>query len=152
MGGHQTGDLLIVPGPLSFNWQNRKWGVFPKVESSELQGSNPSSTSRIQNWVNQHIHVKGRPEWVFVKVSCHGAEERSQDAVLGAAAEEMYCSLEAFYRDQSGYRLHYVTARELYNIIKAAEAGKWGDPSQYKDFSILPYRTHDMMGTESTYA
>ena len=93
-------------------------------------------------WIDQHIHVNGRPEWVFVKVSCHGAEERSWDALLGEAAEEMYASLEARYRDQSEYRLHYVTARELYNIIKAAEAGKTGDPSQYKNFSIPPYRTH----------
>ena len=142
VGGRQTGDLLIVPGPLSFNWQNRKWGLFPKFENSELQGSNPPSASRVQNWVNQHIHVNGRPEWTFVKVSCHGAEERSWDALLGEAAEEMYGSLEARYRDQNGYRLHYVTARELYNIIKAAEAGKTGDPSQYKDFSIPPYHTH----------
>lgn len=143
VGGRQTGDLLIVPGPLSFNWQNRKWGLFPKLENSELQGSNPPSASRVQNWINQHIHVNGRPEWVFVKVSCHGAEERSWDALLGTAAEEMYRSLESRYRDQSGYKLHYVTARELYNIIKAAEAGKTGDPSQYKDFSIPPYHTHD---------
>jgi hypothetical protein len=142
VGGRQNGDLLIVPGPLSFNWQNRKWGLFPKLENSELQGSNPPSASRVQNWVNQHIHVNGRPEWVFVKVSCHGAEERSWEALLGEAAEEMYGSLEARYRDQSEYRLHYVTARELYNIIKAAEAGKTGDPSQYKDFSIPPYCTH----------
>jgi len=142
VGGRQNGDLLIVPGPLSFNWQNRKWGLFPKLENSELQGSNPPSASRVQNWVNQHIHVHGRPDWVFVKVSCHGAEERSWEALLGEAAEEMYGSLEARYRDQSEYRLHYVTARELYNIIKAAEAGKTGDPSQYKNFSIPPYCTH----------
>ena len=150
VGGRQTGDLLIVPGPLSFNWQNRKWGVFPKVENSELQGSNPPSASRVQNWVNQHLHVHGRPEWVFVKVSCHGAEERSWDALLGEAAEEMYGSLETRYRDQNGYRLHYVTARELYNIIKSAEAGKTGDPSQYKDFLIPPYRTHGSMEKRST--
>ena len=49
VGGRQTGDLLIVPGPLSFNWQNRKWGLFPKLENSELQGSNPPSASRVQN-------------------------------------------------------------------------------------------------------
>ncbi len=145
VGGCETGDLLIVPGPLSLNWQNRKWGLFPRIENSELQGSNPPCASRVQNWVKQHIHVTGRPEWVFVKVSCHGAEERSWDALLGQSAEEMYSALEALYRDRSEYRLHYVTARELYNIIKAAEAGKTGDPNQYKDFAIPPYRTHGAM-------
>jgi hypothetical protein len=31
-------------------------------------------------------------------------------------------------------RFHYVTARELVNIIHAAEAGHSGDPSQFRDF------------------
>jgi hypothetical protein len=142
VGGRQVGDLLLVPGPLSFNWHSRKWGVFPRVENAEIQGSNPPSVERVQVWVDQHIHIKGRPEWVFVKVSCHGAEERSWDALFGDPAETMYSCLETQYRDRNEYQLHYVTARELYNIIKAAEAGKTGDPSQYKNFSIPPYRTH----------
>lgn len=143
VGGHQVEDLLLVPGPLSFNWHSRKWGLFPRIENGEIQGSNPPSVERAQVWVDQHIHVKGRPEWVVVKVSCHGAEERSWDALFGNPAETMYSYLEAQYRDRSGYRLHYVTARELYNIIKAAEAGKTGDPSQYRNFSIPPYHTHN---------
>src|SRR5207249_9682648 len=88
----------------------------------------------------QHVHVKGRPEWVFVKVSCHGAEDRSRDSLLGVTADEMYTDLEKECRDRSGYRLHYVTARELYNIIKAAEAGLTGDPGQYRNYVIPPYQ------------
>jgi hypothetical protein len=41
------------------------------------------------------------------------------------------------YNDGTNYVLHYVTAREVYNIIKAAEAGMQGDPGQYRDY-ILP--------------
>jgi hypothetical protein len=92
--------------------------------------------------VRQHIHVKGRPEWVFVKVSCHGAEDRSREAVLGDTADRMYSDLENEYRGCSGYRLHYVTAREMYNVIKASEAGKSGDPTEYYDYVLSPYRTH----------
>ena len=29
---------------------------------------------------------------------------------------------------------HYVTAREMVNILHAAEAGHSGDPSQFRDF------------------
>jgi hypothetical protein len=86
--------------------------------------------------------VKGRPDWVIVKVSCHGAEERNRDALLGEPADQMYSCLESEYRDRPGFHLHYVTARELYNIIKAAEAGEKESPEAYRDYVIPPYRNH----------
>lgn len=150
VGKKQAGDLLLVTGPLSFNWYSRKWGIFPRIENAEIQDSNPPTKERVQIWVDQHIHVKGRPEWVVVKVSCHGAEERSWDALFGRPAETMYSHLETQYRDRAGYRLHYVTARELYNIIKAAEAGNVGDPSQYRNFIIPSYQTHATMGKQKS--
>src|SRR5262249_39602993 len=36
------------------------------------------------------------------------------------------------------FRLHFVTAREAYNIVKAAEAGLSGNPNDYRDYEILP--------------
>ena len=139
--GRTTGDLMIIQGPLALDWLRRKFGFAPKVENGEIQVSNPPSYERIKTWIAQHIHVKGRPEWVIVKVSCHGAEDRSRDAILGEAADSMYAALET-YRDRPDYALHYVTARELYNIIKAAEAGLTGDPGQYRNYAIGPYQTH----------
>jgi hypothetical protein len=142
VGRMANGDLMIVEGPLGINWSSRKWGIIPKIENGELQASNPPSSARIRNWVRQHVHVKGRPEWVVVKVSCHGAEDRSRDCLLGLPADQMYSELENMYRDRAGFQLHYVTARELYNIIKAAEAGLKGKPLAYKDFIVPRYRTH----------
>lgn len=37
------------------------------------------------------------------------------------------------------YILHYVTAREADNIIKAAGAGLQGHPNEYRDLIIKPY-------------
>jgi hypothetical protein len=34
--------------------------------------------------------------------------------------------------------LHYVTAREAYNIVKAAEDGKGGNPEAYRNYRIPP--------------
>jgi hypothetical protein len=48
----------------------------------------------------------------------------------------MFSYLETRYNDGSDWRLHYVSAREMYNIVKAAEAGRAGDPGQYRDFLI----------------
>jgi len=137
-----SGDLMIVQGPLGLDWSRRKWGLIPKIENGEIQGSNPPTSERIKNWIRPRIHVKGRPEWVIVKVSCHGAEDRSREVLLGNTADSMYSTLEDRFRDRPGYALHYVTARELHNIIKAAEAGHSGNPAQYRDYNIGPYQTH----------
>ena len=137
VGKPPQGDLMIIQGPLALDWSNRKFGLFPRIENGEL--SSPPSLPRIRLWVSQHIHVKGRPNWIVVKVSCHGAEDDKRDLVLGHSADAMFDCLEKDYRDRPGYALHYVTARELYNIIKAAEAGEKGNPGQFRDYLIPPY-------------
>ncbi len=131
--------LLLIQGPLALNFRRRKLGLLPRIDNAEIMGHYPATPDRIRRWVRQHIHVRGRPEWVVVKASCHGAEERHFEALLGDDAHRMYSYLEAAFRDRAGYRLHYVTARELYNIIKGAEAGLEADPGAFRDFLIPPY-------------
>lgn len=60
------------------------------------------------------------------------------DTLLGAAAHAMHDHLEHAYNDGERYVLHYVTTREVYNIIKAAEAGKHGNPDAWRDFELPP--------------
>lgn len=139
VGRKDQDGLLMITGPLTSNWRQRKLGIFPRLDIAEITGRWPGTPDRIERWVQTGIHVQGRPEWIVVKVSCHGAEERSFDSLLGAGAERMHAYLEARFRDRSGFRLHYVTARQLYNIVKAAEAGCTGDPDEYRDFIIPPY-------------
>jgi hypothetical protein len=55
------------------------------------------------------------------------------DALLGPAMDETLSYLETAYNDGVRYCLHYVTAREMYNIIKAAEAGASGNPAVYRE-------------------
>jgi len=35
-----------------------------------------------------------------------------------------------------GLKLHYMTAREAYNVVKAAEDGQTGNPEDYRDWRI----------------
>jgi hypothetical protein len=44
--------------------------------------------------------------------------------------------LESKYNDGENYVLHYVSAREMYNIAKAAEAGESGNPHQFRDYLV----------------
>src|ERR1022692_2302846 len=47
--------------------------------------------------------------------------------------------MEKAYNDGAHYVLHYVTAREAFNLARAAADGKQGDPRQYYDYLIPPY-------------
>lgn len=140
VGKLENGDLMIIQGPLALNWMKRKFGVFPTIDNAEINNVTPGTADRVDRWVRQHIHVKGGHNWIFVKTSCHGAEDRNYDVLLGEKANLMFTHLEKKYRDRDGYSLHYVTARELYNIVKAAESGKEGDPNDFRDFLIPPYK------------
>jgi len=133
VGGAASGDLLLVQGPLALNWRNRRWGLMPRIENSDVRAAYPPTPDRVDLWVEQHIHVRGRPEWIFVKVHTHGTQERDMDALLGAPLDAMFSDLESRYNDGRRHVLHYVSAREMVNIIKAAEAGLSGNPNDYRD-------------------
>jgi len=47
--------------------------------------------------------------------------------------------MENSYNDNEKYRLHYMAAREAFNVVKAAEDGKDGNPNEYRDYVIQPY-------------
>jgi hypothetical protein len=138
VGGSASGDLMIVQGPLRLNWRERRMGVMPRIENADIRRTQPPTPARVDDWVRTGIHVEGRPEWVFVKIHTHGTQEGDMDTLLGAPSEAMYSYLERAYNDGRDYVLHYVTARETYNIIKAAEAGKTGNPGDYRDFILPP--------------
>ncbi|MFZ1391997.1 MAG: hypothetical protein WAS23_10455 [Dokdonella sp.] len=141
VGGSAVGDLMIVQGPLALNWRSRRFGIIPRIENSDVRRSCPPTPERVDAWIRTGIHVEGRTEWDFVKIHTHGTQEGDMDTLLGEPVDAMHSYLESAYNDGRNYVLHYVTAREVYNIIKAAEAGKQGDPAQWRDF-ILPRPSH----------
>lgn len=138
VGGQASGDLLVMQGPLALNWRDRRHGIIPRIENSDVRRSSPPTPDRVDLWVRTGVHVEGRPEWVFVKVHTHGAQEQDMDTLLGAPAEAMHAHLERAYNDGARNALHYVTAREMYNIAKAAEAGHDGDPGRFRDYVLPP--------------
>ena len=135
-GARPRGDLLLIQGPLALDWKALKKGILPGIENAEIGGGRPPTIRRFDLWKRQHISVAGRPEWIFIKVHCHGALEKNADMFFHG---EMRLFLEHLveHARQSGFSLHFVTAREMYNIIKAAEAGENGDPGAYRDYVLV---------------
>lgn len=126
--------LLLVQGPLGLNWKSRKLGLLPRIENSDLTGANPPTPTRMQLWLNSGVHVQGKPEWVFIKLHTHGAIPRNSGMFLGEAMRNFHRHLMEHYRDTAQFKLHYVTARELVNILHAAEDGKTGAPGQFRNY------------------
>jgi len=138
VGGKPWGDLMIVQGPLMLNWKNRKWGLLPRIENSDIRAGYPPTPDRVALWTKAGIHVHGRPEWIFIKVHTHGTQDCDMDTLLGEPVDAMFRELEDHYNDGENFVLHYVSTREMYNIIKAAEAGKKGNPNDFRDYILPP--------------
>ncbi|MDA1044597.1 MAG: hypothetical protein O3C57_05170 [Verrucomicrobia bacterium] len=138
VGRTETPGLLLIPGPLALNWGRRKYGVLPRLENGDLTGVNPPTLNRLRLWGRQWIHVAGRPEWVFVKVHTHGCDPRNMNALLADGLSNLHRMLEAHFTTKNKWAYHYVTAREMANIVWAAEHGSTGDPSSYRDYRIRP--------------
>jgi hypothetical protein len=136
VGGQASGDLMLITGPVGINWKHRKKGIFPQIENSDIRGSMPPSKNRIDLWIDTAISVKGKADWLFVKIHTHGTQEQDMDTLLGKSFEEMNDYLTTKYNDGDNYLLHYVSAREMYNIVKAAEQGEQGNPNDYRDFHV----------------
>jgi hypothetical protein len=128
------GDLILLPGPLVLH----RSGGGPRLDDGQVTGVNVPRADRTDSWVKANVHVLGRPEWVFVKVHSHGCTDRNRLPLLTRELDRLWTDLETRYNDGERYRLHYVSAREAYNVLRAAEDGRTGDPGQYRDYEIAP--------------
>ncbi|MBT3296861.1 MAG: hypothetical protein HN383_16450 [Verrucomicrobia bacterium] len=128
--------LLLIQGPLALNFARRKYGLLPRIENAEISAVNPPTPDRIRLWERTAVHVEGRPEWIFVKLHTHGCVPANSEALLGDPIRQMHRTLQTHYNDGRNWQLHYVTAREMTNIILAAEQGCSGDPGKYRDYRI----------------
>jgi hypothetical protein len=142
VGRPASGDLMMFQGPTAFNWAD---GF---VDDGMVENTSPAHPRRLGAWLSAHVHVPGRPEWVLIKLCTHGMQNRA--SFLGAGTDATFAAMGRWW-NQPPFRLHYVTAREAHNIVKAAEAGHAGNPDDYRDFAVpkpanrllccnLPYR------------
>lgn len=131
--------FMLIQGILGLRWKSRTHRFKPSIEQSNVDISDHPFAERIDFWVKKGIHVEGKPEWIFVKIHTHGSREEDRELLLGKSSDEMFTYLESRYNDGKKHLLHYVSAREMYNIIRSAEDGLTGNPNQYRDYVIPRY-------------
>ncbi len=129
--------LLIIQGPLVLDWRTRKFGLLPKLENGCVQPRQPADISRLPNWLRAGVQVPTRPDWFFVKLHMHGAPEDSHDVLLGEPMVWFHQSLAEMADANPNFHFHYVTSREMYNLVKAAEDGWTGSVTDARDYKLV---------------
>lgn len=132
--------LLLIQGPLALDWSRPKWGIFPRIENGCLQGNQPARIERVDAWLRAGVQVATRPDWYFVKLHTHGAPEGNQEALLGSPMVEFHEALARRSEGDPSFHYHYVTAREMVNLVKAAEAGWKGTVEAVRDRYLVQSR------------
>lgn len=127
--GDEPSGLMIFQGPLWTGWSRQLF------DDAHVAASVPPYPRRINRWLQAHVHVAGRPNWVFIAVYSHSATETNREMLFSGPMQRLWRSLEKRFKIDRA-RLHYVTAREAFNIVKAAEAGCDGNPNDFRDFLI----------------
>jgi hypothetical protein len=136
-GAAPSESLLLIQGPLVFNWRQRKWGLLPRLENGCLQASQPPDIARLPSWLRTRVQVPARSDWYFVKLHAHGAPEDSHATLLGEPMVRFHNALARFAERNVAFHYHYVTAREMCNLVHAAEDGWLGNVEDARDYRLV---------------
>jgi hypothetical protein len=129
--------LLLIQGPLLLDWGRRQSRLFPGIENGCIQNNQPPSLRRLDLWLRARVQMPARLDWFFVKLHTHGAKESNQRVLLGEPMIRFHQALAQRARQDTDFHFHYVTAREMFNLVRAAEA-KWkGTIDEARDFQLL---------------
>ena len=92
--------------------------------------------ARLNRWMSANVTVKGRPEWIFVKLYCHGFFDHDQDACIGDGAKRFFHEIIENGDKNGAYDVHFASAREAFNMVSAAIDGKAGTPHEYRNYRL----------------
>ena len=124
---------FIVQGPWALDFDRTAKSRFAQVENGALTGAKPPSMRRLELWKRAAIAVAGRPDWIFIKLEAHGMYPDDTDTVLRRPTQQFLRELIAGAAERKE-TLHFVSAREMANIVLAACDGREGNPIEYRDY------------------
>jgi hypothetical protein len=149
--GEQPRLPVLFTGPLVFNWGRRIRGLpVPRIDDGVLAANYRLDLARLDRWRGARIHVTGRPEWVFIKLYCHGFFPFDEEAMIGETLRR-FLEETIEYGDRSGeFKVHFASAREAFNIAMAAVEGRDGEPGLYRDYRLRTIMSEGADGRTNT--
>jgi hypothetical protein len=133
--------LLLVQGPLAPFLDRSRGRLRLAMDDGDLAASRRYAPSRLDRWVAAGIHVAGRPDCRFIKLHTHGAADGNREALLGEDLAALYADITQRYNDGRRYVTHFVSSRELYNVIRYLEEGQPGMSAAARDWVLAPPAT-----------
>lgn len=128
---------LIFTGPLILNWNRRIKGIpVPRIDEGALAANQAMDIARFNRWKSANITVKGRSDWVFVKLYCHGFFDHDQSFSIGDDAARLFGKIIENGEKTDTYKVHFASAREAFNMVLAAIDGKSGNPNDFRDYRL----------------
>jgi len=124
---------FLVQGPWMLDFDRSSRNRLGRIENGALTHVNPPRLRRLELWKKAAITVAGRPEWIFIKLHTHGMAFPDMDIVLRQPMQRFLEELIAGAPGR-GEILHFVSAREMINIILAACDGREGNPGEFRDY------------------
>lgn len=124
---------LIVQGPLVADLGGSLRSGRPVLENGAITGSKPATLHRLALWKKAQVRVLGRPDWLFIKLHCHSMDPTQKDAVIGESFRSFLEELVAGAAERKEI-LHFVSAREMTNLLLAACDSREGNPGDYRDY------------------
>jgi len=139
---------LMVQGPLLLDLGRSRRALRLQLETGAITPRNPMSLDRLALWKQARIQVAGRPDWLFIKLHCHSMDPTQKDVVVGDPFRRFLEQLVGRAIERK-VTLHFVTAREMANIIFAACDGKDGNPGDYRDYRFKLFKDLPLAVEES---
>ena len=120
-GGAVAGDLLMIPGPLTFNLREWARPLVPRLEVGELAAHAQPTRHRVTLWRRTAPRIGGD---VFIKLFAHGAPDRNAEALL--ADDGVLDRTLRYLKDDcrhTGTQLFFVSAWQMWMAVDAIRRG-----------------------------
>jgi len=128
---------VIFTGPLVFDWRRRVYGLpIPRLDGGALASNYPLDLKRLEHWTSARIGVAGRPDWIFIKLYCHGFFPSDQTVTIGEPMQRFMEQILNLAERERHFKIHFATAREAFNLMMAAVDGRNGEPGKYRDYRL----------------
>ena len=148
--GNQPELPLIFTGPLILNWTRRIKGLpVPKLDDGALAANHPPDAARFRRWLSANVTVKNRPEWIFIKLYCHGFFDRDRSACIGDEARRFFSETIETGEKTGEYNVYFASAREAFNMIAAAIDGREGKPGDYRNYRLQTIMSENDKGAKA---